>query len=294
MYKEDTIAAIATPAGEGGVAIVRVSGPDAERIAAVLFTRTQEKNGKLRSHTLYHGTIRDPGNRQVVDNVLLTIMRKPRSYTGEDVVEVHCHGGVFLVRRILGLILTQGARHAELEEAGGSADGHDHGAHGASSRRVAGIIGIDRGDRQQQAQAPAFGVEMQRVLTAHVVGYATQARSRAGLERAMNAYLTASNSQLATVLDTALDRLKGGTIHGNDVLLTLNLRAQRAAMAAHRSQIGEDSFFLNLPEDLGKRFFGVEQFVRHGLDGDGPPSGIGLETDLFAGLRPRGAAAVGR
>lgn len=113
MYKEDTIAAVATPLGEGGVAIVRISGPDAERIAAALFARPQEKNGMLRSHRLYHGTIRDPNNKQVVDRVLLTVMRKPRSYTGEDVVEVHCHGGVFLVRQILGLILTQGARHAE-------------------------------------------------------------------------------------------------------------------------------------------------------------------------------------
>ena len=113
MYKEDTIAAVATPVGEGGVAIVRVSGPDAERIAAAVFARSQEKNGKLKSHTLYHGTIRDPLTHGVFDEVLLTIMRKPRSYTGEDVVEIHCHGGVFLVRQVLGLVLTQGARHAE-------------------------------------------------------------------------------------------------------------------------------------------------------------------------------------
>jgi tRNA modification GTPase len=116
MYKEDTIAAIATPAGEGGVAIVRVSGPDAERIATTVFARTQGKNGKLRSHTLYHGAIRDPKTQIVLDEVLLTVMRKPRSYTGEDVVEVHCHGGAFLVRQVLQLILTQGARHAERGE----------------------------------------------------------------------------------------------------------------------------------------------------------------------------------
>ena len=113
MYKEDTIAAIATPVGEGGVAIVRVSGPDAERIAATVFARTQGKNGRLRSHTLYHGSIQDPKTHNVLDEVLLTVMRKPHSYTGEDVVEVHCHGGVFLVRQILGLLLSQGARYAE-------------------------------------------------------------------------------------------------------------------------------------------------------------------------------------
>jgi tRNA modification GTPase len=113
MYPEDTIAAVATPAGEGGVGIVRISGADAERIAGTVFVRSQGKNGKLKSHTLYHGTIRDPKSDKVLDEVLLTIMRKPRSYTGEDVIEVHCHGGAFVVRRILGLILSQGARCAE-------------------------------------------------------------------------------------------------------------------------------------------------------------------------------------
>lgn len=113
MYKEDTIAAIATPPGEGGIAIVRVSGPDAERIAAGIFARAQGKNGKLESHRLYHGAIRDPRVRSVLDEVLLAVMRKPRSYTGEDVVEIHCHGGAFLARRILEVVLAQGARHAE-------------------------------------------------------------------------------------------------------------------------------------------------------------------------------------
>ena len=116
MYEQDTIAAIATPPGEGGVAIVRVSGIDAERIAQRVFSRSREKNGKLRSHMLYRGCIRDPQTKSVVDEVLLTIMRQPRSYTGEDVVEVHCHGGAFVSRQILGLILAQGARQAEAGE----------------------------------------------------------------------------------------------------------------------------------------------------------------------------------
>src|SRR5262245_42076643 len=113
MYKEDTIAAVATPAGEGGIGIVRVSGPEAERMAAALFVRAEGKNGRLKSHMLHYGTIQEPKSEKILDQVLLTIMRKPHSYTGEDVVEVHCHGGVFVVRRILGLILAQGVRHAE-------------------------------------------------------------------------------------------------------------------------------------------------------------------------------------
>ena len=113
MYKEDTIAAIATPTGEGAVAIVRISGPDAEAIASAIFVRKQNRSGKLRSHMLYYGSICDPRSARILDNVLLTVMRQPRSYTGEPVVEIHCHGGAFLVRQIFGLVLRHGARHAD-------------------------------------------------------------------------------------------------------------------------------------------------------------------------------------
>ena len=113
MYKEDTIAAVATPPGEGGIGIVRISGPDAEQLVAAIFCHNRGSNGKLKSHTLYHGKICDPRSGTILDEVLLTVMRKPHSYTGETVVEVHCHGGVFSVREILRLILSQGARHAE-------------------------------------------------------------------------------------------------------------------------------------------------------------------------------------
>jgi tRNA modification GTPase len=113
MYEEDTIAAIATPPGEGGIAVIRISGADAENIATKIFARAQGKNGRLASHRLYHGEIHEPQSNSMVDDVLLTIMRKPRSYTGEDVVEIHCHGGAFLSHKILGLALSQGARQAE-------------------------------------------------------------------------------------------------------------------------------------------------------------------------------------
>ena len=113
MHEQDTIAAIATPVGEGAVAIVRVSGPDAERIAAEIFVRSEAKNSRLASHRLYHGRIQDPLSAKTFDEVLLAIMRQPRSYTGEDVVELYCHGGVFVVRRVLELVLSRGARQAE-------------------------------------------------------------------------------------------------------------------------------------------------------------------------------------
>jgi tRNA modification GTPase len=116
MYQEDTIAAIATPIGEGGVAIVRISGPDAENAVRAIFMRSRQNDIKLRSHMLYQGSIRDPHADVTVDKVLITVMRRPHSYTGEDVAEIHCHGGAFLVQRILGLVLGQGVRHAERGE----------------------------------------------------------------------------------------------------------------------------------------------------------------------------------
>jgi tRNA modification GTPase len=116
MYQEDTITAIATPIGEGGVAIVRISGPDSEKAVRALFVRPSQKDGKLQSHMLYQGSIRDPHTDLILDQVLVTVMRRPHSYTGEDVAEIHCHGGAFLVQRILGLVLAQGVRHAERGE----------------------------------------------------------------------------------------------------------------------------------------------------------------------------------
>lgn len=112
MYEHDTIAAIATPPGQGGVAIIRVSGPEAESIARQVFLFNKEPS-LLRSHHLYFGRISDPLTGQSLDQGLLTLMRAPHSYTGEDVAELHCHGGSFLSRRVLALVLQQGARLAQ-------------------------------------------------------------------------------------------------------------------------------------------------------------------------------------
>ena len=110
MYHADTIAAVATPPGEGGVALVRLSGPDAERIGREVLVR---KDAGWESHRLYYGRVRDPDRGAVVDEVMFAFLRQPRSYTGEDTVEIHCHGGPYVVRQVLGLVLARGARHAE-------------------------------------------------------------------------------------------------------------------------------------------------------------------------------------
>ena len=95
MYEHDTIAAIATPAGSGGVAIVRISGERAEPVVRAVFQPDQPW-AHLHSHHLYLGRVTDPLTGQTLDQALLALMRAPHSYTGEDVAEVQCHGGSFL------------------------------------------------------------------------------------------------------------------------------------------------------------------------------------------------------
>ena len=108
-YREgETIAAIATPPGEGGVAIVRISGKEAIAVAGKVFSKPVEE---IESHTLKFGQVID-AKGAVVDEVLLVVMRSPRSFTGENVVEIHCHGGSLITKRVLEMVLEAGARAA--------------------------------------------------------------------------------------------------------------------------------------------------------------------------------------
>jgi len=110
--EKDTIAAIGTPHGESGIGIVRISGPLAEKVATRLF-RAKKKPAHLKSHHLYYGEIVDPENGKPLDEVLLTLMRKPKTYTREDVVEINCHGGYLVLKRVLEVVLGQGVRLAQ-------------------------------------------------------------------------------------------------------------------------------------------------------------------------------------
>lgn len=116
MY-DDTIAAIATPVGDGGIGIIRISGKQSPEIASHLFRRGKRFQPtdvrKLRSHHLCYGHIVDPSTNRVVDEVLLARMGAPHSYTREEVIEISCHGGPAPLRDILRLILSAGARQAE-------------------------------------------------------------------------------------------------------------------------------------------------------------------------------------
>jgi tRNA modification GTPase len=105
----ETIAAIATPPGEGGVAIIRISGNDALEIAEKVFSGPVRN---YKTHTAHFGKILDE-NGNVVDEVLALVMLGTKSYTGEDTVEIHCHGGGLISRRVLDTILSAGARAAQ-------------------------------------------------------------------------------------------------------------------------------------------------------------------------------------
>ena len=110
MY--DTITAIATPPGEGGLSIIRISGEDALRIAMILF-HPAKSNSDLTPQKVVFGEIRDPETNQCRDEVLLTFFKAPKSYTAEDVIEISAHGGTLITKKILALVLAQGARLAE-------------------------------------------------------------------------------------------------------------------------------------------------------------------------------------
>ncbi|MDD8017134.1 MAG: tRNA uridine-5-carboxymethylaminomethyl(34) synthesis GTPase MnmE [Bacteroidota bacterium] len=109
---KDTIAAIATPIGEGGISVIRVSGERAFSIVDHLF-HGNKKIVDCISHTIHFGTIIDPSSMETIDTVLVSIFRNPHSFTGEDIVEISSHGGYFLSQKILALLLSTGARPAE-------------------------------------------------------------------------------------------------------------------------------------------------------------------------------------
>lgn len=114
---EDTIAAISSAVGEAGIGIVRMSGSKSLNIVEKIFRR--KKGNKLKSienRKLNYGYIIDPENDEIVDEVLMVYMKAPNTYTREDIVEVYCHGGIIPVRRILEIILENGARMAEAGE----------------------------------------------------------------------------------------------------------------------------------------------------------------------------------
>ncbi len=109
---QNTIAAISTPMGEGAIAIVRLSGKDAVLIADRVFKGSRPLN-EVESHTIHYGHLIDSKTSEIVEEVMVSVLRAPRTFTREDVVEINCHGGLVSVNRVLELVLTNGAQLAE-------------------------------------------------------------------------------------------------------------------------------------------------------------------------------------
>ncbi|OCA98787.1 tRNA uridine-5-carboxymethylaminomethyl(34) synthesis GTPase MnmE [Clostridium beijerinckii] len=115
MKEFDTICAIATPIGEGGVSIIRISGENVLKIASKIFTpRNKYDIESMKTYTMKYGNIVDLENKkEIIDEVILSYMKAPRSYTGENVVEINCHGGVISTNSVLDQVIKAGARLAE-------------------------------------------------------------------------------------------------------------------------------------------------------------------------------------
>ncbi|MDH7601051.1 MAG: tRNA uridine-5-carboxymethylaminomethyl(34) synthesis GTPase MnmE [Armatimonadota bacterium] len=113
MSTADTIAAIATPIGTSGIGVIRISGPQALDVADKVFRTKRDSVKTFPSHTAHHGKLVNPSTGEPIDDIVLTVFRAPRSYTGEDVVELSCHGGIAVLKTALNAVLQSGARLAE-------------------------------------------------------------------------------------------------------------------------------------------------------------------------------------
>lgn len=111
MYLQDTIAAISTPSGEGGIGVIRISGPLALQILTSHFVR--KNSGDFSSHRFYYGQVLDTAAGSFIDEALAVYMRAPNSFTREDVVEIQCHSGTVVMQKVLAIVLQAGARLAE-------------------------------------------------------------------------------------------------------------------------------------------------------------------------------------
>ena len=109
----DTIAAISTPPGEGGIGIVRISGDEALDIADRVYQLGKKTLKNQKTHTIHYGHIVNPKTEEQIDEVMVTIMKAPKTYTREDIVEINTHGGVLAVNQVLQTVLHNGARLAE-------------------------------------------------------------------------------------------------------------------------------------------------------------------------------------
>ena len=115
MKLNDTIVALATPSGAGAIAVIRVSGPDAINIVTPLFkAKSRKELSSQPTHTIHLGNVVD--GERTIDEVLVSVFRAPKSYTGEETVELSCHGSPYIQQEIIQLLIRKGCRSAEAGE----------------------------------------------------------------------------------------------------------------------------------------------------------------------------------
>ena len=198
--KEDTIAAIATAPGEGGIGIVRLSGPDAERILSRVFRSAGKPEAIHESHRMVYGTVTDGSN--TVDECMAVLMRAPRSYTREDVAEIQVHGGGYVLNRVLSLCLDAGARLAQPGVFTGRAFLNGR-VDISQAEAVMGLISA-RGEQEHKAAVR----QMNGGATSFVREYADELyRLQAGLSACMDYPEEISDEEGAGTLKEGLQRL---------------------------------------------------------------------------------------
>jgi tRNA modification GTPase len=250
MYAEDTIVAPATPPGKGAVAIVRLSGGLAMRIATALWHPARA--AALRPRHLGLGELRDPRSGAVIDRAMCVAMPGPASLTGEDVVEFHCHGGPFIVRRVIELAIGAGARMAEQGEFSRRAFLNGR-IDLTEAEAVADLINVRSESALQQAIAQLSGALAQRVgrlrsgviaIRAHLeaeIDFADEGLNLPGREQ-IAADITRLADDVALLLDSfrrgrlardgARAAIVGKPNAGKSSVLNLLLGADRAIVTA--------------------------------------------------------------
>ncbi len=214
MQERDTIVAIATPPGVGAIAVIRMSGPDAVKLASLVFRGKDVKAAE--SHSAHFGSIQE--NQNVVDEVVLTIFRAPRSYTGEDSIEISCHGSHYIQQQILALLIRKGARLAKPGEftlrafLNGKMDL-------SQAEAVADLIASESAaahDLAMQQMRGGYSEELKR-LRYELIGFASMIEleldfSEEDVEFANRDQLSALSKKITGILDALIESFRLGNV----------------------------------------------------------------------------------